>query len=215
VAHFSNQRRSHGRLPALLKDIMHNISRSTTTGSQKLPRIKKFSLLAMVFAGVVLFQRPAFAQQFVDAPDAPEPKLMVDSSSVASSASPILIQRKRTVPHEFFDHQNKIAFSAAAALRSADSAYTCAVGVGTTTHNADGSITVRREDFMTVNSCHGVVLMNSAFTGAGIGGSYLLHKMGHHKLERFTNWIAASIPALGIAYTATHQHVRAAAVPGR
>jgi hypothetical protein len=133
---------------------------------------------------------------------------------MASTARPLLIRSKRSV-HEFLDRQNILALSAAAAMRAADSAYTCAVGVGNTTHNADGSVTVRREDFMPVNSCHGVVLMNAAFTGAGLGSSYLLHKMGRHKLERFPNWIVASIPALGIAYTATHQHVRAAAVPGR
>ncbi|HEY6252408.1 MAG TPA: hypothetical protein VI685_20835, partial [Candidatus Angelobacter sp.] len=191
---------------------MHTISGSTTTGSQTLPGIKKLSLLAMVFVGAMLLQRQAFAQHFVDAP---EPKLISASASAASTASPILIQRKRAATHEFLDHQNMISFAAAASMRAADSAYTCAVGVGTTTRNADGSITVRHEDFMTVNSCHGVVLMNSGFTAAGLGGSYLLHKMGHHKLERLPNWIVASLPVLGIAYTATHQHLHAATVPGK
>ena len=186
---------------------MHTISGSTTTGSGRL-HIRKLLLLSLAFTATMLFDSPAFGQQFVDAP---EPKLMVASANAASTASPILIQRKRPT-HEFFDRQNLISFSTAAAMRAADSAYTCAVGVGTTTHNADGSVTVRREDFMFVNSCHGVVLMNSAFAGVGLGGSYLLHKMGHHKLERLPNWISATLPALGIAYTATHQHVRGAAL---
>lgn len=190
---------------------MHNISGSTTIGTSRLPVIQKLHLLAIVFAGAMLFHLPAFGQQFVDAP---EPKIIAATAAGTSTASPILIERKRPT-HEFFDHQNIMAFSAAAAMRAADSAYTCAVGVGTTTHNADGSITVRHEDFMTVNSCHGVVLVNTAFTGIGLGGSYLLHKMGHHKLERWPNWIVASVPALGIAYTATHQHVHAAAPSGQ
>lgn len=212
---FSNLRRFHGSPPALLKDMMHTISGSTTSGCQWLPNVKKLYLLAAIFVGGMLFSRPALGQQLVDAP---EPKLIaatVEAASTTSTASPIVIQRKRPATHEFFDHQNIISFSAAAAMRAADSAYTCAVGVGTTTRNADGSITVRHEDFMAVNSCHGVVLMNSAFTGAGLGGSYLLHKMGHHKLERLPNWIAASLPALGIAYTATHQHLHATAAPGK
>lgn len=186
---------------------MHTISGSTTVGFRWLPGLKKLYLLAAVFVGFVLAPRPAAGQQFVDAP---EPKVIAATVDAASNATPIVIQRKRVVTHEFFDHQNIISFSAAAALRAADSAYTCAVGVGTTTRNADGSITVRHEDFMPVNSCHGVVLMNSAFAGAGLGGSYLLHRMGHHKLERLPNWIMASFPALGIAYTATHQHVHSA-----
>ena len=189
---------------------MHTHSGSTTTGSRQL-YIRKLFLPGMVFACVMMFHSLAFGQQFVDAP---EPKLMAAPASAAATASPILIQRKQ-VTHPFFDRQNIISFSAAAALRTADSAYTCAVGVGTTTHNPDGSVTVRREDFMPVNSCHGVVLLNSAFAGIGLGGSYLLHSMGHHKLERLPNWIVASFPALGIAYTATHQHLRSATLSTR
>lgn len=189
---------------------MYTILGSTTIGSPEQVVAKRGFWLAVIFAAVVFLQIPVFGQQLVDAP---EPKMIAATAaeSAASTASPIVIQRKRPMTHEFFDHQNIISFSAAAALRTADSAYTCAVGVGTTTRNADGSITVRREDFMSVNSCHGVVLLNAAFTGTGLGGSYLLHRMGHHKLERLPNWIVASLPALGIAYTATHQHMHAAA----
>ena len=162
-----------------------------------MPKLKRTHLVTLtMLVTLVLAPRTTLAQQFVDAP---EPKL------ISTAAHAPLIHPK-PVTHSFFDRQNLIAFSAAAALRTADSAYTCAVGVGTTTHNADGSITVHREDMLPVNSCHGVVLMNAAFTGAGLGGSYLLHKMGLHKLERLPNWITASVPAFGIAYTATHQH---------
>ena len=189
---------------------MQTNSGSTTTGRRQLCRWRLF-LPGLVFAGVILFHSLAFGQQFVEAP---EPKLMAAPANAASAASPILIQRKQPT-HPFFDRQNIISFSAASALRAADSAYTCAVGVGTTTHNPDGSVTVRREDFMPVNSCHGVVLMNSAFAGVGLGGSYMLHRMGHHKLERLPNWIVASFPALGIAYTATHQHLRSATLSTR
>lgn len=163
-----------------------------------MPNLKRTHLVTLVMVvAVLLAQRPAAGQQFVDAP---EPKI------ISTAAHAPLIQPK-PVTHSFFDRQNIIAFSASAALRAADSAYTCAVGVGTTTHNADGSITVRHEDMLPVNSCHGVVLMNAAFTGAGLGGSYLLHKMGLHKLERLPNWITAAVPGFGIAYTATHQHL--------
>ena len=185
---------------------MHTISGSQNAGSSALSKCQKLSSTILVLAGLLLCQRGAFAQQLVDAP---EPKIL------AATARPLLIRPKPVTTHEFFDRKNMIAFSAAAAMRTADSAYTCAVGVGTTTHNADGTITVHREDSLPVNSCHGVVLMNSAFTGIGLGGSYLLHKMGHHKLERLPNWIVAAVPAFGIAYTATHQHVRVTSLSGK
>ena len=166
-----------------------------------MPRAKGLQVLCTVSIVVLVLMRGSVsAQAFVDAP---EPKLS------SAAVRPALIHPTVNPTHRFFDHQNMIAFSAAAALRSADSAYTCASGVGTTTHNADGSITVRREDSLPVNSCHGVVLMNAAFTGTGLGGSYLMHKLGWHKLERLPNWIVASVPVFGIAYTATHQHEHA------
>lgn len=173
-----------------------------------MPRVEKSLLLQVVVATVVLLvEIPAYGQQFVDAP---EPKM--ESSS---AMSPIIIEPRPVRTHNFFDRQNVIAFSVAASMRAADTAYTCAVGVGTTTHNADGSITVHREDLMTVNSCHGVALLNTAFTGMGLTGSYLLHRMGWHKLERIPNWIVATVPALGIAYTATHQNLHAGGLAGR
>jgi len=196
---------------------MHTFSGSKTAGSSALSKRQKLSFMTLVLAGLLLCQRGVFAQQLVDAP---EPKMLAatanasETTMVAATARPLLI-RPKPVMHNFFDRKNMIAFSAAAAMRTADSAYTCAVGVGTTTHNADGSITVHREDSLPVNSCHGVVLLNSAFTGIGLGGSYLLHKMGHHKLERLPNWIVASVPAFGIAYTATHQHVHVATLSGK
>ena len=167
-----------------------------------MPKLK-LHFLQLAVAATLLIPFPAFAQQLADAP---EPKLVS-----AAVVNPIVVRPKPVPTHEFLDHQTLIAFSSAVALRSADSAYTCSVGVGTTNHNADGSITVHREDLLPVNSCHGVVLMNAAFTGVGLSGSYLLHKMGWHKLERLPNWIVASVPVLGIAYTATHQNEHAAA----
>lgn len=180
---------------------------------------KSYFGLLLTLATLLLIQLPAFGQQLVNTP---EPKLVsavtVDAPApkvIAPTANPLLVRPRRPATHEFFDRQNLIAFSAAAALRAADSGYTCAVGVGTTTHNANGSITVHREDMLPVNSCHGVVLMNAAFTGAGLGGSYLMHKMGWHKLERLPNWIVATVPAFGIAYTATHQNERIATTAGK
>jgi len=196
---------------------MYTFSGSKTSGSSAPSKCQKLSFMVLGLAGLLLCQRGAFAQQLVDAP---QPKMLAatanasETNMVTATARPLLV-RPKPVTHSFFDRQNIIAFSAAAAMRTADSAYTCAVGVGTTTHNADGSITVHREESLPVNSCHGVVLMNSAFAGVGLGGSYLLHKMGHHKLERLPNWIVAAVPAFGIAYTATHQHVHVATLSGK
>jgi hypothetical protein len=166
-----------------------------------MPTLERSQVVKVVLIAIALMtQCLAFGQEFADAP---EPKPVSDASA---TSAPLLVRPAAQKTHEFFDRQNTLSFAAAVAARSADSAYTCAIGVGTTTHNADGSITVHREDVLPVNSCHGVILMNAAFTGIGLGGSYLLHKLGWHKLERVPNWIVAGVPVYGIAYTATHQH---------
>lgn len=161
-------------------------------------RQQRSVFVVLLPALALLMPRLVLGQQFADAPE-PKP-------APAWSSSLVLIQPKAQRTHEFFDRQNIILLSAASAMRTADSAYTCSAGVGSAVHHADGSITVRREDMLPVNSCRGVVLMNAGFTAMGVGGSYLLHKMGRHKLERLPNWIVASVPALGIAYTATHRN---------
>jgi hypothetical protein len=173
-----------------------------------MPMRKRSRVVKLVLAAMVLMTR-VFAQELADAPEpkvpAPDTLTPLSVRSVVPPA-PLLVRPAAHKTHEFFDTQNRLSFAAAVALRSADSAYTCSVGVGTTTHNADGSITIHREDVLPVNSCHGVVLMNTAFTGMGVAGSYLLHKLGWHKLERVPNWVVAGVPVYGIAYTATHQH---------
>jgi len=158
-------------------------------------------VITSVWLLTVVLPRSVFGQQLAYL-DAPEPKPMLRAAPLA------IVARTKPPAHNFFsDRQNAIAFSVAVALRTADSAYTCAVGVGTTNHHADGSVTVNREDMLPVNSCRGVVLMNAGFTGLGLGSSYALHKMGRHKLEKVPNWIVAAVPAWGIGYTATHRHV--------
>jgi hypothetical protein len=175
-----------------------------------------FSLLVVM--AILADHSRAFGQQLVDAPspklisrvvDGTEPKL---PPALPTATAPLLVHSQPPAPvHEFFDRQNMIMLSAAFAMRSADAGYTCATGVGTTEHNANGTITVHREDYLPVNSCHGVALMNTAFTGMGLAGGYLLHRMHRHRLERVPNWIVASVPVFGIAYTATHQHENAPA----
>jgi hypothetical protein len=175
-----------------------------------MPTLARLQVVKLVLAACVLMTQCRVLGQ--ELADAPEPRVSAPDVAASLVARPaaepaaLLIRPAAQKTHQFFDRQNTLSFSAAVAMRSADSAYTCATGVGTTTHNADGSITVHREDVLPVNSCHGVVLMNAAFTGMGLSGSYVLHKLGWHKLERLPNWVVAAVPVYGIAYTATHQH---------
>jgi hypothetical protein len=170
---------------------------------------KPYFFPLLVVMAVLADHSRAFGQELADAPS---PKrlssLMSDAEpKLPPAAAPLLVHSQPPAPvHEFFDRQNMIMLSAAFAMRSADAGYTCTTGVGTTEHNANGTITVHREDYLPVNSCHGVALMNTAFTGMGLAGSYLLHRMHRHRLEHVPNWIVAGVPVYGIAYTATHQH---------
>src|ERR1700746_2638076 len=102
--HLGNLKGAHGTPPALLKGIMHTISRSTTSGS-RWQQIGRLFLPSVVFTAIMLVPGLAFGQQFVDAP---EPKLMVAPANAASTASPVLIQRKGPA-HEFFDRPNLIS----------------------------------------------------------------------------------------------------------
>lgn len=114
-------------------------------------------------------------------------------SSVAFAGEFTESPMPKTEVHKFADTGNRISFVAMVSARSFDTVQTChniKIGGG--------------EDQLPGNSCKEVALFNTAFAGAGIGAAWLLHKTGHHKLERFPMWISFAGAAQGIAYSSTH-----------
>ncbi|MBZ5532581.1 MAG: hypothetical protein LAO20_14205 [Acidobacteriia bacterium] len=91
--------------------------------------------------------------------------------------------------HRFLDKSNTFALGAMVSLRATDAVITCRV-----------LKTGRWEEgWLSTNSCRGVATFNAIFSALGAGGAYLLHRTGHHKLERIPMWISAGGSAAGIA----------------
>lgn len=84
-------------------------------------------------------------------------------------------------PHSFWDRANKVGFTLSFAVRAADAGQTCY-------HLSHGSI----EGSAPFQSCGGVTAWIMAGQALQMGGQYLLHRTGHHKLER---WLPVSAAA--------------------
>jgi hypothetical protein len=98
---------------------------------------------------------------------------------------------KRTIPpieHHFRDKENDLLFAGVAAARTLDY-------FSTLNMRRRG----RQEIFLTndaVDDHAGFAFIEVGATGVSIGASYLFHRYGHHKLERWT-----SIVHIGLATT--------------
>lgn len=99
---------------------------------------------------------------------------------------------KTTIPpieHRFWDKQNDVLFSGVAASRTLDY-------FSTLNMRRRG----RQEIFLTndaVDNHAGFAAIEAAATGVSIGASYLFHRYGHHKLERWTSIIHIGLATTG------------------
>ena len=102
-------------------------------------------------------------------------------------------------PYGFWDRTNKILFASHAALEAVD--------FGITHHNlSDGG---RELDPMAKALCESGTAGQLVFFGGRMAGvitiSYLLHKTGHHKLERAFPVYASGDSSYGVAYSFAHR----------
>jgi hypothetical protein len=128
-------------------------------------------------------QQPAEAQK----PDAPPSAAAAQESpeKIEKNASPV-IPGAATPVHRFWDRENDLWFAAVGAGRALDYAST---------------LNIRRRGINEVFLTNSIVDNHPLFagieamaTGASIGVSYIFHRTGHHRLERWT-----SIVHFGIA----------------
>jgi hypothetical protein len=101
--------------------------------------------------------------------------------------------------HRFWDTANKLLFASHGALEAVD--------FGITHHNlSDGG---REMDSMAKALCESGTAGQLVFFGgrmAGVVGiSYLLHRTGHHKLERAFPVYASGDSAYGVGYSFAHR----------
>src|ERR1700733_13631541 len=102
-------------------------------------------------------------------------------------------------PHGFWDRANKMLFASHATLEAVD--------FGITHHNlSDGG---RELDPMAKALCERGTAGQLVFFGGRMAGvvaiSYLLHRTGHHKLERAFPIYASGDSAYGVAYSLAHR----------
>ena len=118
----------------------------------------------------------------VDAPSAP---------SAPPVAAPQAVENSVSV-HRFWDRENALLFSGVAVFRALDFA-------STKNFLARGRTEVLIPDDI-VNNNAGFAALEAAATGASIGISYIFHRTGHHKMERWTSIVHMSVTAFGDAH---------------
>jgi hypothetical protein len=90
--------------------------------------------------------------------------------------------------HRFFDRQNSIAFGALAGLVAVDSVTTQRL---TNSGRAREANPIWRP--MVRQGWQGQMAASGLGFGSAVGVAYALHRTGHHKLERWANWLAVSL----------------------
>ena len=91
--------------------------------------------------------------------------------------------------HSFWDTQNDLLFAGVGAARTLDY-------FSTLNMRRRG----RQEIFLTndvVDNHAGFAVIEAAATGVSIGASYLFHRYGHHKLERWTSYVHIGLATTG------------------
>jgi hypothetical protein len=128
----------------------------------------------------VCIASPLYSQE---PPQAPAEGIKPRAGQPQSSKTSIL-----PVEHRFWDKENDLLFAGVAAARTLDY-------FSTLNMRRRG----RQEIFLTndaVDNHAGFAFIEAGATGVSIGASYLFHRYGHHKLERWT-----SIVHIGLATT--------------
>lgn len=150
-------------------------------------------VLAMIGFGCLFVPRPVKAQR-VFAQDASPAKPHLDDSSkpaLATLPPPTIHVATPTPspPHAFWDRTNLVLFSGIAVTRGMDYA-------STRNFQARGRQEILLPDDV-VNNSAGFASLEAAATMTSVGISYLLHRTGHHRLERWLSIGHIGVTAFG------------------
>jgi hypothetical protein len=143
--------------------------------------LRKSNLLRLLFSLVFLAPSTVHAQ-------APAEKLPAGAPDIAPAAPKP--QSVRTAPqHRFWDKENTWLFGGIAAFRTLDY-------FSTLNMRRRG----RQEILLTndaVDNHPAFAAIEAATAGVSIGTSFLFHRYGHHKLERWTSFVHIGLAATG------------------
>ncbi len=110
-----------------------------------------------------------------------------------SSLFIVAVTPVNVAPHRFFDRANLIGIAIHAAVRTADAVQTCA-SINAGAHEA----------WLPMKGCPAIAGYSLSMVPAQIGSSYLMHRRGHHKLEKLMPylWAVPSVAAIGVSMRA-------------
>lgn len=131
----------------------------------------------------------ARAQQTI-LPDAPSQNFVAPGAT-----TPKIVPFTMEKPHRFLDRQNKIAFASLAGLVAIDAV--------TTQRLVSSGAAIEANPVwqpLVHGSWQGEAAASALGFGAALGVSYSLHKMGHHKIERWANWLIIGVEAVNDAH---------------
>jgi hypothetical protein len=141
--------------------------------------VGRISVPALLFAICVLTVLPSTAQQ--PAPAKPDQ---------VSTTAPVPAAPPQIPPHAFWDRTNILLFSGVAVFRGLDYA-------STRNFLARGREEVLIPDDI-VNNSAAFASLEAAGTLTSVGLSYLLHRTGHHKVERWLSIGHISVTGVGV-----------------
>ncbi len=118
----------------------------------------------------------------------------IESSPVQGSA-PKLGQAEQ---HKFWDTKNRVLFAAVAGVSTADFFVTRA-------NLQSGGRELNPVTRMFSGSTAGLAVNFAGETAGIIGISYMFHKTGHHKLERWTSMLNVASSSTAVAYDLAHR----------
>lgn len=144
---------------------------------------QKIRFFGLLFLAVLAAMSSAGAQEATE----PRPLLSGATKQVPGPDKP---ERKDPAqPHPFWDEENGWLFAGVSAARSMDY-------FSTLNMRRRG----RQEIFLTndaVDNHAAFATIEAATTGVSIGASYLFHRYGHHKLERWTSFVHIGLATTG------------------
>ena len=140
------------------------------------------TIVLMIAPGFALAQTSdATTQALADAPGsqtaAPDPPLKPAESAASANS------------HPFWDRENVLLFSGVTVFRALDFA-------STKNFLARGRTEILIPDDI-VNNNAGFAALEAAATMTSVGVSYVFHRTGHHKMERWLSIVHMSVTAFG------------------
>jgi hypothetical protein len=134
------------------------------------------------------------------APDVSSSTSTANVSFFATAPAPMIEAKvpREPIAHRFWDRENMVLFAAVGGMAGADFYVTHA-------NLASGGRELNPVTRVLSGSTPGLATNFALETGSMIGVSYLLHKTGHHKLERIASMMNVASSAGAITYGLTHR----------